>query len=55
MKDVQLPDNPALKSLLLDNHASYVEAFEKNKDDYVRMYITKHMHILFEICNSYKV
>ena len=32
---VQLPNNPALKSLLLDKHTSYNEAFEKDKDDYV--------------------
>ena len=38
VKDVQLPDNPALKSLLLDKHASYIEAFEKDKDDYVNKY-----------------
>ena len=36
MKDVKLPDNPARKTLLLDKHASYIEAFEKDKDDYVR-------------------
>ena len=35
VKDVKLPDDPALKSLLLDKHASYIEAFEKNKDDFV--------------------
>ena len=35
VKDVKLPDNPATKSLLLAKHADYIEAFEKNKDDYV--------------------
>ena len=55
MKDVQLPDNPAIKSLLLDKHASYVEAFEKNKDDYVSTYINICVFCLSEICSSYKV
>ena len=36
MKDVKLPDNPARKTLLLEKHANYIEAFEKDKDDYVR-------------------
>lgn len=35
IKDVKLPDNPALETLLLDKHAAYIEAFEKNKDDFV--------------------
>ena len=35
MKDVILPDNPAKKSLLLEKHADYIVAFEKDKDDYV--------------------
>ena len=35
MKDVKLPDNPATKVLLMAKHASYIEAFEKNKDDFV--------------------
>ena len=34
MKDVKLPDNPP-KELLLNMHADYIEAFERNKDDYV--------------------
>lgn len=34
VKDVKLPDNPARKTLLLDKHANYIEAFEKDKDDY---------------------
>ena len=34
--DVEFPDNPARKSLLLDKHADYIEAFEKDKDDFVR-------------------
>ena len=36
MKDVKLPDNPARRTLLLEKHANYIEAFEKDKDDYVR-------------------
>ena len=36
MKDVELPDNPARKTLLLDKHADYIEAFERDKDDFVR-------------------
>ena len=36
VKDVKLPDNPAKKTLLLDKHANYIEAFESDKDDYVR-------------------
>ena len=36
MIDVEVPDNPARKILLLDKHADYIEAFEKNKDDFVR-------------------
>ena len=36
MKDVKLPDNPSKKTLLLEKHADYIEAFEKDKDDYVR-------------------
>ena len=36
MKDVTLPDNPANKILLLSKHADYIQAFEKDKDDYVR-------------------
>ena len=35
VKDVKLPDNPAKKTLLLEKHADYIEAFEKDKDDYV--------------------
>ena len=35
MKDVTLPDNPATKTLLLDKHADYIVAFEKDKDDLV--------------------
>lgn len=35
MKDVKIPDNPATKTILLAKHADYIEAFEKNKDDYV--------------------
>ena len=35
VKDVTLPDNPAKKTLLLAKHADYIEAFEKDKDDYV--------------------
>ena len=40
MKDIKLPDNPAKKKLLLEKHADYIEAFEKDKDDYVKMYAT---------------
>ena len=36
VKDVELPDNPARKTLLLDKHADYIEAFERDKDDFVR-------------------
>ena len=35
VKDVELPDNPARKTLLLDKHADYIEAFERDKDDFV--------------------
>ena len=35
VKDVTLPDDPSKKSLLLAKHADYIEAFEKDKDDYV--------------------
>ena len=35
VKDVKLPTNPALENLLLDKHAEYIEAFERNKDDFV--------------------
>ncbi len=35
VKDVVLPDNPAKKMVLLSKHADYIEAFEKDKDDYV--------------------
>lgn len=35
MKDVILPDDPSKKTLLLSKHADYIEAFEKDKDDYV--------------------
>ena len=35
MKDVTLPDNPATKTLLLEKHADYIVAFEKDKDDLV--------------------
>lgn len=31
-----MPDNPARKTLLLDKHADYIEAFERDKDDFVR-------------------
>ena len=34
-KDIELPDIPAKKTLLLDKHADYIEAFERDKDDYV--------------------
>lgn len=36
MKDVELTDALAKKILLLDKHANYIEAFEKDKDDLVR-------------------
>ena len=39
MIDVELPDNLARKILLLDKHADYIEAFEKNKDDFVRAHL----------------
>ena len=35
VKDVELPDNPARKTLLLDKHVNYIEAFERDKDDFV--------------------
>ena len=35
MKDVTFPDNPATKTLLLEKHADYIVAFEKDKDDLV--------------------
>ena len=35
LKDVTFPDNPATKSLLLEKHADYIVAFEKDKDDLV--------------------
>lgn len=35
MKDVTVPDDPSKKALLLQKHADYIEAFEKDKDDYV--------------------
>jgi len=35
VKDVKLPDDPSKATLLLPKHADYIEAFEKNKDDYV--------------------
>ena len=35
VKDVTLPDNPATKTLLLNKHADYIVAFEKDKDDLV--------------------
>lgn len=35
VKDVTLPDDPSKKCLLLAKHADYIEAFEKDKDDYV--------------------
>lgn len=44
VKDVTLPDNPAKKTLLLSKHADYIEAFEKDKDDYVRMPATSCSH-----------
>lgn len=36
MKDVTLPEDSTKASVLLCKHADYIEAFEKNKDDYVR-------------------
>ncbi|CAI8048861.1 Geranylgeranyl transferase type-2 subunit beta [Geodia barretti] len=33
VKDVTFPDNPATKTLLLEKHADYIVAFEKDKDD----------------------
>ena len=42
MKDVTLPDDPSKNTLLLSKHADYIEAFEKDKDDYV---ILKTMHV----------
>ena len=39
VKDVELPDNPARKTLLLDKHADYIEAFERDKDDFVCIYL----------------
>ena len=35
VKDVMLSDEPAKKTLLLEKHADYIEAFEKDKDDLV--------------------
>ena len=35
VKDVKVPDDPSKATLLLPKHADYIEAFEKNKDDYV--------------------
>ena len=35
MKDVTFPDNPVTKTLLLEKHADYIVAFEKDKDDLV--------------------
>lgn len=35
VKDVALPDDPSKRTLLLSKHADYIEAFEKDKDDYV--------------------
>ena len=37
MKDVVVPDDPTKKDLLLSKHADYIESFEKDKDDYVRI------------------
>ena len=42
VKDVTLPDDPSKKALLLTKHADYIEAFEKDKDDYV----SRHMHVM---------
>lgn len=39
MKDVAVPDDPTKKDLLLSKHADYIESFEKDKDDYVRVYV----------------
>ncbi len=36
VNDIKIPDNPATRTLLLERHADYIEAFEKDKDDYVR-------------------
>lgn len=47
MKDVKLPDNPARKELLLDKHADYIEAFERDKDDWVA-----HLFVLLLLCLS---
>ena len=39
MKDVTLPDVPARRTLLLDKHADYIVAFEKDTDDLVCVYV----------------
>lgn len=45
VKDVVVHADPSKASLLLTKHADYIEAFEKDKDDYVCMYVCSYTGI----------